>query len=194
LLPSQRRSTSFPPDGARTAFPRSKLHSGSQSSSFLVLSGCGSRANRIFDGTHWLGGRPPPEPWSGVRPPAGGIAVGITTDHIRTRQECRKPRESDRPARPNALRLPEQFPFRDVTGKSIQKETLPWTPNFSQRSAANVGGDSRRRRELSAAFRVVHSDKELVEKLGRKDPCPCGSGRRFQKLLHANRPLRWIGS
>jgi uncharacterized protein YecA (UPF0149 family) len=28
---------------------------------------------------------------------------------------------------------------------------------------------------------VVHGDKELVEKLGRNDPCPCGSARRFKK-------------
>jgi uncharacterized protein YecA (UPF0149 family) len=27
--------------------------------------------------------------------------------------------------------------------------------------------------------RMVHGDKELREKLGRNDPCPCGSGRRF---------------
>jgi uncharacterized protein YecA (UPF0149 family) len=27
--------------------------------------------------------------------------------------------------------------------------------------------------------RVVHGDKELLEKLGRNDPCPCGSGKRF---------------
>src|SRR5438552_59615 len=33
--------------------------------------------------------------------------------------------------------------------------------------------------------RVVHGDKELIEKLGRNDPCPCGSGRRFQAVLHA---------
>jgi uncharacterized protein YecA (UPF0149 family) len=32
--------------------------------------------------------------------------------------------------------------------------------------------------------RVVHHDKELVEKLGRNDPCPCNSGRKFQGLLH----------
>ncbi|MGY3606740.1 MULTISPECIES: SEC-C metal-binding domain-containing protein [unclassified Bradyrhizobium] len=32
--------------------------------------------------------------------------------------------------------------------------------------------------------RVIHSDVELVEKLGRNDLCPCGSGRRFQSLLH----------
>jgi uncharacterized protein YecA (UPF0149 family) len=31
--------------------------------------------------------------------------------------------------------------------------------------------------------RIVHSDKELQEKLGRNDLCPCGSGRRFQELL-----------
>jgi uncharacterized protein YecA (UPF0149 family) len=31
--------------------------------------------------------------------------------------------------------------------------------------------------------RVVGVDKELVEKLGRNDPCPCGSGRRFPPVL-----------
>jgi len=35
--------------------------------------------------------------------------------------------------------------------------------------------------------RVVHGDKELREKLGRNDLCPCGSGRRFQKVLPAFR-------
>jgi len=37
--------------------------------------------------------------------------------------------------------------------------------------------------------RVVHGDKELEERLGRNDPCPCGSGRRFQELLRATRPI-----
>ncbi|WP_078119247.1 SEC-C metal-binding domain-containing protein [Thiosocius teredinicola] len=31
--------------------------------------------------------------------------------------------------------------------------------------------------------RIVNKDKELLEKLGRNDPCPCGSGRRFQAVL-----------
>jgi uncharacterized protein YecA (UPF0149 family) len=31
--------------------------------------------------------------------------------------------------------------------------------------------------------RTVHGDVELSEKLGRNDPCPCGSGRRFQGVL-----------
>jgi uncharacterized protein YecA (UPF0149 family) len=35
--------------------------------------------------------------------------------------------------------------------------------------------------------RVVHGGVELIEKLGRNDPCPCNSGRRFQALLHAGR-------
>ncbi|MFB9947764.1 SEC-C metal-binding domain-containing protein [Rhizobium puerariae] len=34
----------------------------------------------------------------------------------------------------------------------------------------------------------MHGDVELIEKLGRNDPCPCGSGRRFQALLPAIRP------
>lgn len=31
--------------------------------------------------------------------------------------------------------------------------------------------------------RLVHAEVELVEKLGRNDLCPCGSGRKFQALL-----------
>lgn len=42
---------------------------------------------------------------------------------------------------------------------------------------------------VERGHRVVHGDKELVEKLGGKDPCPCGSGRRFPILLPAQRPL-----
>ncbi|WP_442965337.1 SEC-C metal-binding domain-containing protein [Pseudomonas sp. CGJS7] len=38
--------------------------------------------------------------------------------------------------------------------------------------------------------RWVHGDKELVEKLGRNDPCPCGSTRRFKELLPARRLVR----
>lgn len=35
--------------------------------------------------------------------------------------------------------------------------------------------------------RTVHGDKELSEKLGRNDPCPCGSNKCFQEMLHADR-------
>jgi uncharacterized protein YecA (UPF0149 family) len=37
--------------------------------------------------------------------------------------------------------------------------------------------------------RVVGGTKELAEKLGRNDPCPCGSTKPFQTLLHAQRLL-----
>jgi uncharacterized protein YchJ len=37
--------------------------------------------------------------------------------------------------------------------------------------------------------RIVHGDKELIEKTGRNDPCPCGSGRRFQAVLPVHRPI-----
>jgi hypothetical protein len=33
----------------------------------------------------------------------------------------------------------------------------------------------------------VRGVKELAEKLGRNDPCPCGSARSFQALLPAQR-------
>ncbi|MGI8911487.1 MAG: SEC-C metal-binding domain-containing protein [Rubrobacteraceae bacterium] len=40
--------------------------------------------------------------------------------------------------------------------------------------------------------RVVHDNKELLEKLGRNDPCPCGSGWRFQEVLHEDRHPRQL--
>jgi uncharacterized protein YecA (UPF0149 family) len=42
---------------------------------------------------------------------------------------------------------------------------------------------------VKRGIRVVHGDKELIEKLGRSDLCPCQSGRRFQKLLSSHRSV-----
>ena len=59
---------------------------------------------------------------------------------------------------------------------------------------------SKRRRGFPSETRVkrgerlVGGHKELLEKLGRNDPCPCGSGRRFQTLLHAQRRVRRLRS
>ena len=44
--------------------------------------------------------------------------------------------------------------------------------------------------QVKRGVRVVHGNKELSEKLGRNDLCPCGSMRRFQEMLHDERPLR----
>lgn len=35
--------------------------------------------------------------------------------------------------------------------------------------------------QVKRGVRVVHGSKELTEKLGRNDPCPCGSGKRFRR-------------
>jgi uncharacterized protein YecA (UPF0149 family) len=41
---------------------------------------------------------------------------------------------------------------------------------------------------VKRGVQIVHGEKELVEKLGRNDPCPCGSGKRFKKCcLNAGR-------
>src|SRR5262249_32788695 len=52
------------------------------------------------------------------------------------------------------------------------------------------GGGYASETQVRRGDRVVHGNKELIEKLGRNDLCPCGSGRRFQKMLPALRALR----
>ena len=42
---------------------------------------------------------------------------------------------------------------------------------------------------MKRGLRIVHGDKELVEKLGRNDPCPCRSGKRLQEVLAALLPV-----
>jgi len=43
--------------------------------------------------------------------------------------------------------------------------------------------------KVKRGVRIVHGTKQLFEKLGRNDPCPCGSGRSFQEMLPAFGPL-----
>jgi uncharacterized protein YecA (UPF0149 family) len=56
-------------------------------------------------------------------------------------------------------------------------------PAFEITSKRRKGFPSETR--VKKGVQVVHGTKELCEKLGRNDLCPCGSGRRFQKLLPA---------
>ena len=56
---------------------------------------------------------------------------------------------------------------------------------FERTSKRRKGYPSETR--VRRGHRVVHGDKELTEKLGRNDLCPCGSGRRFQALLSQQR-------
>lgn len=36
---------------------------------------------------------------------------------------------------------------------------------------------------VKRGLRIIHGNKELYEKLGKDDLCPCGSGRSFQEML-----------
>ncbi|WP_430732499.1 SEC-C metal-binding domain-containing protein [Altererythrobacter arenosus] len=36
---------------------------------------------------------------------------------------------------------------------------------------------------------IKGGEVELLEKLGRNDPCPCGSGTKFQEVLYALGPV-----
>ena len=40
---------------------------------------------------------------------------------------------------------------------------------------------------VKRGVRIVHGSKELLEKPGRNDLCPCASGRRFQEVLSRER-------
>lgn len=42
---------------------------------------------------------------------------------------------------------------------------------------------------VKRGLRIVHGNKELREKLGRNDLCPCGSGRSFQEMLSCGWPF-----
>ena len=59
---------------------------------------------------------------------------------------------------------------------------------FEVTSKRREGFPSETRVKRSLRF-VRGGEKELVEKLGRNDPCPCLSGTSFQALLSALRPV-----
>lgn len=60
-----------------------------------------------------------------------------------------------------------------------------WEITHSIKTARFFEMTSKRRKgfpsetRVKRGSRVVHGDKELYEKLGRNDLCPCGSGRSF---------------
>lgn len=58
-------------------------------------------------------------------------------------------------------------------------------PSFEITSKRRKGFPSET--HVGKGVRIVHATKELIEKLGRNDPCPCGSGRKFPRLLPALR-------
>src|SRR5581483_7839708 len=78
----------------------------------------------------------------------------------------------------------------------VQGESL-WQPKIQKNSSPFERSSKRRKGYPSEAhvgrgLRIIHQDKELVEKLGRKDLCPCGSGQSFQKVLPEIGQIRWL--
>jgi uncharacterized protein YecA (UPF0149 family) len=63
-------------------------------------------------------------------------------------------------------------------GGSMAHHNEDWNESrFEITSKRRKGFPSETR--VKRGTQIVHSDKELIEKLGRNDLCPCGSGRRF---------------
>lgn len=70
------------------------------------------------------------------------------------------------------------FGEESVQSMSKRRRGFPSEARVQRGLVRVVGGEGDRR-------------KVLDEKVGRNDPCPCGSGRRFQALLPGFRPLGW---
>jgi uncharacterized protein YecA (UPF0149 family) len=78
-----------------------------------------------------------------------------------------------------------------MIGPSPTKEALwqitsnnPTAPFFERTSKRRKGFPSET--QVKRGERIVHGDKELIEKLGRNDPCPCGSTRKFKHCCMQN--------
>ena len=63
------------------------------------------------------------------------------------------------------------------------KAVIPFEPMSKRRNGYPSETQVKRGR------RIVHGNKDLQEKLGRNDPCSCGSGLRFQALLSKTQTL-----
>jgi hypothetical protein len=68
-------------------------------------------------------------------------------------------------------------------GMSCDHKTTSSTACPPSSRVANGGRGYPSETHVRRGLRVVHGDKELLEKLGRNDLCPCSSGRHFQELL-----------
>jgi hypothetical protein len=99
------------------------------------------------------------------------------------------------------IRLRSGCSFHGLTGKVGQhKGGAPW---HASRIGSKATGwcfevTRKRRKGFPSETSVKRGDrgvvtemgvKEFVEKLGRRDLCPCGSGRRFQRVLPEDGPV-----
>ena len=70
-----------------------------------------------------------------------------------------------------------------LTAKELYhaRQQLSKIPFFEPMSKRRRGFPSETK--VKRGVRIVHGDKLLEEKLGRNDPCPCGSGQTIQTML-----------
>jgi hypothetical protein len=90
------------------------------------------------------------------------------------------------PSRSSSGYIAAHAPIGRPYGKALRGERL--AALLLNRRASAAGGSLSEAR-VKRGQRVVHGDKDLVEKLGRNDRCPCGSGRRFQEMLYEVQPI-----
>lgn len=80
-------------------------------------------------------------------------------------------------------------PIQVLSAPSRTDRRLSWRTIAILSTSLAFERSSKRRRgypsetNVKRGLRFVHGNKELIEKLGRNDPCPCGSGLRFQAVL-----------
>ena len=81
-----------------------------------------------------------------------------------------------------AVSRPETFALHHLTekgGGSWTRKTSNTNRFFETMSKRRKGFPSETK--VKRGVRMVHGDKELEEKVGRNDLCPCGSGKLFKK-------------
>src|SRR5437762_12891414 len=83
-----------------------------------------------------------------------------------------------------AVSLVPKFYQELVWHTTIQIRLAPF---FERSSKRRKGFPSETR--VKRGLRIVHGDRELSEKLGSNNLCPCGSGRSFQTMLPCVREI-----
>ena len=66
-----------------------------------------------------------------------------------------------------------------ITGRTPLYAIQSFQTGPSERTSKRRNGFASETR-VKRGQRIVHGDKELIEKLGRNDPCPCGSGKKYK--------------
>jgi hypothetical protein len=83
--------------------------------------------------------------------------------------------------------------YRLKGGRSCHAATSSTTSQAFERSSKRRKGFPSETR-VKRGRRIVRGDKLLEEKLGRNDPCPCGSGKSFQEVLSEQWTLLTVAS